>query len=60
MTHRPGVAPGLAREGRRQTDHPAAQRPLAGVLLRLLTALLLALMLAGVKLAGEHGVHVVE
>ena len=43
-----------------ETDKPAAQRPLAGVLLRLLTALLLALMFAGVKLAGERGVHVVE
>lgn len=42
------------------TDRPAAQRPLVGVLLRLLTALLLALMLAGVKLAGERGVHLVE
>jgi drug/metabolite transporter (DMT)-like permease len=42
------------------TDRPAAQRPLAGVLLRLLTALLLAVMFAGVKLAGNRGVHVVE
>lgn len=41
-------------------DRPAAQRPLAGILLRLLTALLLAVMLAGVKLAGQRGVHVVE
>jgi drug/metabolite transporter (DMT)-like permease len=42
------------------TDQPAAQRPLAAALLRLLTALLLATMFAAVKLAGERGVHVVE
>ncbi|UUR09030.1 DMT family transporter [Sphingomonas glaciei] len=42
------------------TDRPAAQRPLAGILLRLVTALLLAIMFAGVKLAGNRGVHVVE
>lgn len=42
------------------TDRPAVQRPLAGILLRLLTAVLLAIMFAGVKLAGERGVHVVE
>lgn len=42
------------------TDDPAEQRPLAGVALRLLTALLLALMFALVKLAAERGVHVVE
>ncbi|NJC06742.1 drug/metabolite transporter (DMT)-like permease [Sphingomonas kaistensis] len=43
-----------------ETDRPATQRPLAGILLRLLTALLLALMFAGVKLAGNRGVNVVE
>ena len=42
------------------TDRPAEQRPLAGVALRLLTALLLALMFALVKLASTRGVHVVE
>lgn len=42
------------------TDRPAEQRPLMGVALRLLTALLLAAMFALVKLAAERGVHVVE
>lgn len=42
------------------TDRPVDQRPLAGMALRLLTALLLSLMFAGVKLAAERGVHVVE
>ena len=42
------------------TDRPADQRPLAGILLRLLTAVLLAVMFALVKLAGTRGVHVVE
>ncbi|WWM71801.1 DMT family transporter [Sphingomonas kaistensis] len=42
------------------TDLPAVQRPLAGILLRLLTAALLAIMFAGVKLVGDRGVHVVE
>lgn len=42
------------------TDRPAEQRPLAGIALRLLTALLLAIMFALVKLAAERGVHVVE
>ena len=42
------------------SDRPAEQRPLAGVALRLLTALLLALMFALVKLAAARGVHVVE
>lgn len=42
------------------TDQPAEQRPLAGIALRLLTALLLALMFALVKLAATRGVHVVE
>jgi drug/metabolite transporter (DMT)-like permease len=42
------------------TDRPAAQRPLAGIALRLLTALLLAGMFALVKLASTRGVHLVE
>ena len=42
------------------TDRPIAERPLAGIALRLLTALLLALMFALVKLASMRGVHVVE
>lgn len=42
------------------TDRPAEQRPLAGIALRLLTALLLAAMFALVKLAAERGVHLVE
>ena len=43
-----------------QTDSPAEQRPLAGIALRLLTALLLAIMFALVKLASTRGVNVVE
>lgn len=43
-----------------QTDRPAQQRPLAGILLRLVTAVLLAIMFALVKLAGQRGVNVVE
>jgi drug/metabolite transporter (DMT)-like permease len=42
------------------TDRPAEQRPLLGITLRLATALLLALMFAGVKWAAQRGVHVVE
>lgn len=42
------------------TDRTAEQRPVAAILLRLLTAGLLALMFALVKLASERGVHVVE
>ena len=44
----------------RETDSPTEQRPLAGIALRLLTALLLAVMFALVKLAAARGVHVVE
>jgi drug/metabolite transporter (DMT)-like permease len=44
----------------RDTDSPAEQRPLAGIALRLLTALLLAVMFALVKLASTRGVNVVE
>jgi drug/metabolite transporter (DMT)-like permease len=46
--------------GPRETDRPAEQRPLAGIALRLLTALLLAVMFALVKLASTRGVNVVE
>ena len=42
------------------TDEPAEQRPVTGIALRLLTALLLAIMFALVKLAASRGVHVVE
>lgn len=43
-----------------ETDRPAAQRPLAAIALRLITAVLLALMFALVKLAASRGVHLVE
>lgn len=42
------------------TDLPADQQPIAGVGLRLLTALLLAVMFALVKLASTRGVNLVE
>lgn len=42
------------------TDRPAEQKPLAGIALRLVTALLLAVMFALVKLASTRGVTVVE
>jgi drug/metabolite transporter (DMT)-like permease len=42
------------------TDSPAEQRPLLAIALRLLTALLLAVMFALVKLAATRGVSVVE
>ncbi|HYX46748.1 MAG TPA: DMT family transporter [Sphingomicrobium sp.] len=48
------------RGGQRDTDSPVEQRPLAGIALRLLTALLLAVMFALVKLASTRGVNVVE
>src|SRR5690348_2029311 len=44
----------------RDSDRPAEQQPLAGIALRLLTALLLAVMFALVKLASTRGVNVVE
>ena len=44
----------------RETDHSVEQRPLAGIALRLLTALLLAIMFALVKLVASRGVNVVE
>ena len=43
-----------------ETDRPAEQRPVAGVGLRLLTAALLAIMFALVKLASTRGVNIVE
>ena len=42
------------------TDRPVEQRPLAAIALRLLTALLLAVMFALVKLAATRGVHLIE
>ena len=42
------------------TDRPAEQRPIAGVTLRLITAALLAIMFALVKLASTRGVNIVE
>jgi drug/metabolite transporter (DMT)-like permease len=42
------------------TDRPAEQRPLIAIVLRLVTAALLAVMFALVKLASTRGVHVVE
>ena len=50
----------MARDTRFETDRPAEQRPIAGVGLRLLTALLLAVMFALVKLASTRGVNLVE
>jgi drug/metabolite transporter (DMT)-like permease len=50
----------MARRGPLDTDRPAEQRPLAAVSLRLLTAFLLAVMFAFVKLASTRGVNVVE
>jgi len=50
----------MGRTDPRDTDRPADQRPLAGIALRLLTALLLAIMFALVKLVSTRGVNVVE
>jgi drug/metabolite transporter (DMT)-like permease len=50
----------MGRGGARDTDRPAEQRPLLAIALRLLTALLLAIMFALVKLAATRGVNVVE
>src|SRR4051794_18810149 len=50
----------MGRGGPRDTDRPAEQRPLVGIALRLLTALLLAIMFALVKLVSTRGVNVVE
>ena len=46
--------------GQLNTDVHIHERPLAGVALRLLTALLLAVMFALVKLAASRGAHLVE
>ena len=50
----------MAREASFDTDRPAEQRPVLGVSLRLVTALLLAIMFALVKLASTRGVNIVE
>lgn len=50
----------MRQAGPRDTDRPAEQQPLAGIALRLLTAGLLAIMFALVKLASTRGVNVVE
>jgi drug/metabolite transporter (DMT)-like permease len=50
----------MARGSTFDTDQPTAPRPIAGVGLRLLTALLLAVMFALVKLASTRGVNLVE
>jgi drug/metabolite transporter (DMT)-like permease len=44
----------------RHSDRPTDERPVAGILLRLTTAMLLALMFALVKLAAARGVHLFE
>jgi drug/metabolite transporter (DMT)-like permease len=44
----------------KDTDRPVEQRPLAGIALRLLTALCLAFMFALVKLASMRGVNLIE
>lgn len=51
---------GVARSDTLDTDRPAEQRPVAGVGLRLVTALLLAIMFALAKLASTRGVNIVE
>jgi drug/metabolite transporter (DMT)-like permease len=50
----------MGRGDPRDTDRPAEQQPLAGIALRLVTALLLAIMFALVKLVSTRGVNVVE
>ena len=50
----------MARGASFDTDRPAEQRPVAGVALRLVTALLLAIMFALVKLVSSRGVNIVE
>jgi drug/metabolite transporter (DMT)-like permease len=49
------VAPPVA-----QSDEPNAERPLLGIALRLSAMAVLGVMFMCVKLAGEHGVHLVE
>src|SRR5690242_12434095 len=50
----------MGRADLRDTDRPTDQQPLAGIALRLLTAFLLAIMFALVKLVSTRGVNVVE
>jgi drug/metabolite transporter (DMT)-like permease len=50
----------MGRADPRETDNSVEQQPLAAIALRLLTALLLAIMFALVKLASTRGVNVVE
>ena len=50
----------MARDAVHDTDRPAEQQPVAGVGLRLVTALLHAIMFALVKLASTRGVNIVE
>jgi drug/metabolite transporter (DMT)-like permease len=50
----------MAPSGTFETDQPAEQRPVVAVGLRLVTALLLAVMFALVKLAATRGVNIVE
>ena len=50
----------MVRASALDTDRPAEQRPVLGVALRLVTALLLAIMFALVKLASTRGVNIVE
>jgi drug/metabolite transporter (DMT)-like permease len=50
----------MARSDTFDTDRPVEQRHVAGVGLRLITALLLAIMFALVKLAATRGVNIVE
>ena len=50
----------MARGSTLDTDRPVEQRPIVGVALRLITALLLAIMFALVKLASTRGVNLVE
>jgi drug/metabolite transporter (DMT)-like permease len=50
----------MGQAGPRDTDRPAEQQPLLGIVLRLLTAMLLAIMFALVKLASTRGVTIVE
>lgn len=50
----------MARADTFDTDRPAEQNPIAGIGLRLITAALLAIMFALVKLAATRGVNLVE
>ena len=50
----------MGQAGPRETDRPAEPQPFAGIALRLLTAVLLAVMFALVKLASMRGVNIIE